>query len=351
MNRKIPFEKNELLPGDFIPGRAGRPDTPIRATPVSARENISAMYFDKHPYWIPTAIDAAMVALPLYNMTLGRGGIEDFTDSFGIEWEYVPQVNGAIVRPGEPFIGNANELKDKIKFPNMDEWDWEKAAEDFKVDMKRGYQPTLINGFWFERLVSFMEFGPAAVALIDDEQKDAVKAFFEESTEFAMKVVDKMIEYWPGFDGINIHDDWAGQKAPFFSMETAYEMFVPYMKALTDHIHSKGRYVSLHSCGHGYDRVQAFIDGGIDSWDPQPMNDTQALFEHYGDKIIIAVAPDRFDPETTSEEEQRSRARDFVDRFCIPGKPLTVAGYGASILTPAFSDELYEYSRKKYASF
>jgi len=36
----------------------------------------------------------------------------------------------------------------------------------------------LINGFWFERLISFMGFEGAAEALIDEDQTDAVKAIF-----------------------------------------------------------------------------------------------------------------------------------------------------------------------------
>lgn len=351
MNRRIPFEKNELNTVDAIPGRPGRPDTPIRDTPVSSRENIAAMYFERQPYWTPIPVDGGMVAVPLYNSQLGRGGPDGITDAFGIKWVYEPTAGGSIVVGGNPILKNANDWKDVIKFPNIDEWDWASAAAESKVDKKRGYQVTLINGFWFERLISFMDFMPAAVALIDPDQKEAVKSLFEATTDFAIKVVDKFLEYWPGLDGINVHDDWGAQKAPFFSQETAEELFVPYMKALTGHIHSKGRYVTLHSCGHNFDRIQCFIDGGFDSWDPQLMNDTHTLYERFGDKILIGVVPEPFDPETTSEEEQRRRAREHFDRFCKPGKPSYIGVYGSAALTPAFSDELYEYSRKKYAGF
>ena len=349
MNRSIPFEKNELRIIDTIPGRFGGPDLLLRNTPVSSKENLAAMYYDKHPYWTPFPVDSGMIMPLLYTNNLGRSGTENITDAFGVEWEYVETAKGSTVRPGEPLLANANEWMDKIKFPNLDEWDWASEAEKVKVDNRRACQLSLVNGFWFERLVSFMDFAPAAMALIDDDQKAAVKSFLEASTEFAMKVVDKAVEYWPALDGINVHDDWGSQKAPFFSQETAYELFVPCMKALTDHIHSKGRYATLHSCGHNFSRVQCFIDGGFDSWDPQTMNDTKSLYEQFGDKIIISVVPDFFDPETTSEDEQRRRAREYFDRFCKPGKPSYVGVYGSPALTPAFSNELYEYSRKKYA--
>jgi hypothetical protein len=82
------------------------------------------------------------------------------------------------------------------------------------------------------------------------------------------------------------------------------------------------------------------------------MNDTHKLYEDFGDQIVISVIPEVFDPETTSEDEQRQRARDHVDRFVQPGKPSMLGVYGNwALQAPAFANELYEYSRKKYLSF
>ena len=351
MNRRMPFVKNELQVIDHIPGFLNSPPSPMRNTPVTSKENIAAMYFDRHPYWCPIPVDSAMLTTPLYNNQLGRGSSADTTDVFGIEWEYVKAAGGAMVRPGEPFMEDVNEWKDKIKFPNIDEWDWAGAVEEARFDRRLSNQLSFVNGFWFERLISLMDFAPAALALIDEDQKPAIHSLFEAMTEFGMKLVDKFIEYWPGLDGFNVHDDWGSQKSPFFSQATAYELFVPYMKALTDHIHSKGRYASLHSCGHTEDRVQCYIDGGFDQWSPQTMNDTHALYEAFGDKIIISIVPTPFDSETTSVEEQRRLAREHVNRFCKPGKPSEIGHYGRPALTPAFSDELYEYSRRVYGGF
>lgn len=348
MNRRIPFEKNELNVVEMIPGFLGSPDTPLLDTPVSPRENIAAMYYDRHPYWMPNRADSGMMIVPLYNNNLGRGGPGDITDAFGIEWEWVEQVGGSIVRPGSPFMHDVNEWREKVVFPDIDKWDWAAEAKAVKMDGRRSMQVAFINGFWFERLISFMDFVPAAMALIDEDQKDALKGFFEATTAFAMRLVDKFCEHWPSIDGFNIHDDWGSQKSPFFSMDTAYELFVPYMRALNDYIHAKGRYTTLHSCGHVFARVQCFIDAGFDSWDPQAMNDTHALYERFGDKIIISVIPDRFDPKTTSEEDQRLAARSFVERFCNPGKPATIGFYAGEMLTPAFAEELYVQSRKRY---
>jgi hypothetical protein len=89
------------------------------------------------------------------------------------------------------------------------------------------------------------------------------------------------------------------------------------------------------------------IEAGWDSWSGMAMNDTQGDYEKYGDKIIIGVIPDQWDPAVTPEEKQREEARKFVDRFCRPGKPAIINYYGAQVLTPAFREELYRYSRIK----
>jgi hypothetical protein len=307
-----------------------------------------ALFHEKHPYWLPMPGDSSFFIPNLYNDNLGRGGPAGTTDAFGIGWEFIEVTGGSIVRPGEPLLKDANEWKDRIKFPNLDTWDWEGATREAKIDTRFSGMISLINGFWFERLISFMDFAEAAVALVDPDQQDAIMELFEASTEFACKVVDKLCEYWPALDGIQFHDDWGSQQAPFFSEEIARKLFLPHMKTLCNHIHSKGRYTSLHSCGHVESRVNIFIEAGVDQWDPQTMNNTQRLYDEVGDKIIISVVPTPFDPEKTSEEDQRQAARDHVDRFCKPGKPSMLGFYAGPMLTPAFTREIYEYSRRHY---
>ena len=117
---------------------------------------------------------------------------------------------------------------------------------------------------------------------------------------------------------------------------------------MTDRIHANGRRALLHSCGHNADRIQCYIDGGFDLWQPQAMNDIGYLYDNYGDKIILAVFPEETDIAERSEDEQREAARAFVDRFCQPGKPSVTGMVSFRRTTPAFNDEVYEYSRKKY---
>jgi len=269
MFRSIPFVESELkIVGETV-GHRGQVHR-VRNTPVTPRENYNSLYYEKKPFWIPIPGDNTDVPSEIYSNNLGRGGHCDSTDIFGLDWIYVPDAGGSIVRPGSPMFEDANDWKDYITMPNIDEWDWESEAANYTPDIRFSTQFSFINGFWFERLISFMDFMNAAVALIDDEQKDAIREIFQATTDMACKLVDKFCELYPCIDNINVHDDWGAQKAPFFSQETAYELFVPYMKQLTDHIHSKGRIATLHSCGHNEDRVQCYIDGGFDQWAPRP---------------------------------------------------------------------------------
>lgn len=104
----------------------------------------------------------------------------------------------------------------------------------------------------------------------------------------------------------------------------------------------------LHSCGHNEERVQCYIDAGFDYWAPQDMNNIEELYDNFGDKIIFAVFPPETDLAQRSEEEQRQSARRLVDRYSQPGKPVVLGIIALRRMTPAFDDEVYRYSRKKY---
>ncbi len=71
------------------------------------------------------------------------------------------------------------------------------------------------------------------MALIDEDQKQAVKDFFDKLTDLYIQICDKMMVYFPNIDGFNCHDDWGSQKETFFSPDIVEEMIVPYMRRLT----------------------------------------------------------------------------------------------------------------------
>jgi len=163
-----------------------------------------------------------------------------------------------------------------------------------------------------------------------------------------IKLIDKFLLHFPGIDGFLIHDDWGSQKETFFAPSVVEEMIVPHMKRVTDFIHSRGRFCALHSCGQILKQVPNLIKAGWDCWAGQPMNDFKTIYELYGDKIILAIAPEPYDIHTASETEQRALAREYANAFCNPDKPTYMSIASVPLLTPAFREELYRQSRINY---
>ncbi|UWG96701.1 methyltransferase [Dehalobacter sp. DCM] len=365
------FDPNELKIVAENPDFFGDPEPiPVYNTPATGKEAVKALFERKAMWQIlnsfgtelktfaprinPENIARAMVLDAL----AGPGGDnpQGGKDLFGIDWEFIPSANGSMVRPGKPFIADANELMDKVVWPDIDSWDWEgcKITNKDYLSGPYGYYIILFTGF-FERLISFMDFEGAIIALADDEQQDAIKEFFDKLSDFYIRLIDKYITFFPEIDFFTLHDDWGAQKDTFFSPALAKEMIVPYMKKIVDFVHAKGKYIEIHSCGYNMKQIENYIAAGFDMWCPQHMNDTVKLYECYGDKILIGVMPPDFDPKTTSEDEQRAIAKAYCERFCRPDKPsmLNYSAYlnftGINLMTRAFREEIYKQSRINYS--
>lgn len=351
------FDNAELQIVKEIPGLFGGPNVPLYSFPTTLKDAYKGVY-RKEPVWQITGIERNTFSPKVNPDNVARGSVADGTntpktggtDMFGIEWEYVPQVGGSMVRPGKPFLDDANDWYEKVVWPDIESWDWQGCADANKsyLDTDKLNVCVFLNG-WYERLISFMDFEGAVVAMIDDEQQDAVKEFFEKLTDLYIRILDKYLTYFPEIDLFIMHDDWGSQKETFFSPETAAEMIVPYMRKTTDFLHSKGKICELHSCGQLMRQVPNIIAAGWDSWNPQGMNDTQKIYELYGDQIVISVVPDEFDPKTTSEAEQREAAKKYAEQFCQAQKPSLFNFYAAPMLTPVFREELYKQSRINYS--
>jgi hypothetical protein len=350
----IPFDTKELDIIAMKPGFFGM-EIPVYNYPVPLKEAVLAMYAKK-PIWQLTGMENGLFTPKVYPDNVARAFAFDANlmkpeqgggkDMFGIEWEYVPQAGGSMVRPGKPFLNDANEWYDKVVWPDIDSWDWEGQAKVNEGHLKADTfnMCSMLNG-WFERLISFMDFEGAIMAMVDDDQKDAVKDFFDKLTDLYIRIYDKLMTYFPGIDGFNVHDDWGSQKETFFSPAVAEEMLVPYMRRLTDFLHAKGKYCDFHCCGQNLKQVPNMIKCGWDSWSGQPMNDTAKAYELYGDQILIGVYPE-LAPDA-SEEEQRKAAKAYAEKYCNSNKPSILNG--GFFLPQPFREELYKQSRLCYA--
>lgn len=363
---KIPtFQENELKVVEMVPGLFGNPDAPVFDYPISAREAVRMMYKGKAPWVIGSCMDVETVTFAPYvnpdniarafvldgTFIPGVSNTEGGKDMFGIEWMYVAEAGVSMVKPGNPFAEDMEDLLEKIVWPDVDSWDWEgcrKKNEAYLSQSGKSYCTWFMNGY-FERLISFLDFENAIVALIDEDEMAFVHKFFDKLADLYIKIFGKMIQWFPEVDVYYIHDDWGSQRASFFSPDVAKEMIVPYMRRVNDFLHENGKYSHFHSCGHLMNMVDNIIEAGWDAWDPQPMNDTVELYEKYGDRIQIGVYPECGDLAALSEEEQRIEAHKFVEKYCRLDRRVMVNMYAVSAFPTAFREQLYKESRMAYA--
>ena len=266
--------------------------------PITPRENWLRLLRGETPLWTPMFSDTTLILPRIIPDNIARAMVIEADpvpeaegggpDMFGIPWVYVPTVHGSMEDPNEPHIlDDISEWREKVKFPDMDAWDWEGAAERNKSFIDRSkYVATWFFTGMFERLISFMGFEEAAMTLIDDDCEDDLNGLCSALADNAIEFLRRM-KKWFDIDGVFYHDDWGSQRAPFFSVSTAGEKLAPHIRRIVDFCHENGMYFEFHCCGKNEPLVPAMVEMGIDMWNGQQMNDKKMLYETYGDKFAI----------------------------------------------------------------
>ncbi len=350
--KKIPFSEEELkeVGRYYVAGRTDGGKVKLN-TPVSPLENMMAFLNNETPCWMPDG-DIITVNPEIIPDNVARAFVQEENptdkkggpDMFGVEWIYDPRAGGSMVRPGTPLLSDVNDWKEVIRFPDVDSWDWEGSARR-NEGYVAGNDPIWTVQFsgLFERLISFMDFEYAAMALIDEDQEDAVKALFQALTDTYIKILDHCIDAYH-INGYLFHDDWGSQRSPFFSKNTWLEMIAPYVKQLVDHCHARNVIFELHSCGCTETMIDVISSIGIDMWRPQPMNNIKKMYDEYGDKIKLGIRAPLF-PAGTPAEVEIQAAKDMLALFNTPGKFVFTNNFMES---DVFRRALYEESRKMY---
>jgi hypothetical protein len=351
----LPYDSKEIETTDtYAPMFPGAPGSKKFATPISPKENYTLVYSRKLPHWIPQFTDTLMLgpridpdniarAIVMEADPLSEAEMIGGKDRHGIEWLYVPSAQGSMVKPGNPTLSNANDWEKVVSIPDVDSWDWEASAVSNKpyIDPNRFLSVTILSGF-FERLISLMDFGEAAVALIDEDQQDSVIALFSTLADVYCKMLDHFKASYNA-DMVWFHDDWGSQRNPFFSLSTVEEMIVPYLGRVVDHAHSIGMFFDMHSCGKNEKLVPAYVAAGCDSWSGQEMNDMNMIFDKYGDKLILGLQPDILINPLTPEADVIASAKRFVAKYGPEYDKKPVLAFAMSDL---FGEVIYEESRK-----
>ena len=318
--KRIPFSESELLPNPNP-----RSFLKMFNPPITPAENLRMAVRGEIPYWIPGSETISFnpnivpdnicrVFVHETEVPEQKGG----PDMFGLDWIYVEEVGGSTVKPGNPILEDANDWKEVIHFPDIEKWDWAGCAARNKEYLGDGSMPVFSTHFtgMYERLISFMDFAEAAVALIDEEQQDAVHELFDALADLHCRIVDKEVEYFH-IDGITFHDDWGSQMSTFFSTNTYREMLVPHIRKVVDHCHEKGIIFEMHSCGHNDRIAEVYAEMGVDMWRPQPMNDFDMVYRTVDGRYMMGMMlPPPKAGATDAEKEAAIRA--LLDRYSVP---------------------------------
>ena len=237
-------------------------------------------------------------------------------DMFGVEWEWVPQVGGSMVRAEkEQLLTDISDWEATLEFPDLDAWDWEGSAE-----LNAGYiRDNQARKLWFqtglfERLISFLGFENAAVALVYDEQKPYVHALLDRVCALYEEIFERSVKHY-GIEHIYFHDDWGGQNSPFFSEGTVREMLLPYVRRLASFAHERGLVFQLHSCGKIENFVPLMIEAGVDAWSGQAINDMHAVLEECAGRILVDVNPGFEFGGIYTEDEAIGLTSKFLDEY------------------------------------
>lgn len=249
-----------------------------------------------------------------------------------------------MVKSGVYLFDDANDWKDKVVFPNLDEWDWQGCADRNRgiyFDTDRMTEYVQFTGM-FERLISFMTMQNALIALMDEDQQDAVKELFDRLCDFYDDLIDHLHRYFH-IDMFQFHDDWGSQRGPLINPDTIREMIAPYMKRVVDSCHKRGIIFDFHCCGKNEALVPIMIECGMDQWGGQAVNDFDYIYEKYGDKLVIGITP--YDCRTERDVKKADElAKKFVDDYG-PGfhqKPFFAVLRRA---IPEYRESLYRYGR------
>ena len=359
---RVPFDPKEVSNATEAPGMFPGMMVKRFDTPISPKENYRMVYDRKIPYWLPGFNDMQMITPRIDADNLARvfsfeaqpmapEEMQGCPDKYGVPWVYVDQAMGSMVVPGDPILKDVNDWPDVIQFPDVASWDWDGSREANKDFIKtdKWFTYCHLTGY-FERLISFMDFENAAMALVDPDQKEAAKALMMAIADNNIEIFSKAYNAY-GFDCLNVHDDWGAQRAPFFSLEVCMEMIVPAIKKVVDFAHNElGVPYDFHSCGKNELLVPAYIAAGADSWSGQDMNDKAMLYEKYGDKLILGIEPDlkvEFMGPMPPLDDAIASAQRFLDKY-IPGYKEKPVLFGFFFGPPGFDDFMYEATRNAF---
>jgi len=264
---------------------------------MTPRENFIA-FLKKEPYeWTPTSMDQLPFRPSMIPDHIARAMVAEQKrwegawggkDLFGVDWVYVPTVGGSM--EVAPLFDDIEDWEKYVKFPNLDDLDWEGCAKENAEFLKTDkiIHSTIFTGY-FERLISFIGFENSAMALIDEDQQEIVHKLFSKLTDLYIDEIHRLHKYF-NVEIVEVHDDWGNQRSLMFSVDTQREMIMPYIQKIVEAAHAEGVFIEQHSCGKIETLLPNIIESGVDTWRGQGnVVDKKMLVDTYGDQFRFGV--------------------------------------------------------------
>ena len=256
---------------------------------LSPKENVLKLYRHEMPDFIPKYGDGIINNVPVGGFYERPAGGKGGHDWFGVEWVY--EEGDPAPMPSMNFLmDDVCDWEDVITFPDLDAFDWEKAAETDRIptfDREHHLLSQMIHQGCLERLNSTMGMEEAMCALMTDP--DECKAFFDAVADYKCKLIDKLHQYYQP-DIICYHDDWGSQKSLLIPPETWRELLLPATKKIAEHTKSLGIFFELHSDGMIKDIVPEIVEEiKPDAIQLMRINDIPELKKITGNKVVYDV--------------------------------------------------------------
>ncbi len=258
-----------------------------------------------------------------------NGPIGGGFDGFGCKWAASESALGqGVPEAGHTVLKNVCDWKKVVKFPDLDDYDWEgQAAAQLKnfdpINQIQEY------GMWngqFLRLMHLMGFENGLCAMYEDPE--ACYELLDAITDYKIKLAERAVKYFKP-DAICCYDDVATELATFMSPDKYKELIKPMHKKFNDAVRAMGVIPNQHICGKCETIIPDLVDEGAESWEIcQPENDLIGLQARLGDKLAFIGGFDMKGKLTytdATEEELRSNVRETIDKYA-PGGNFTIQG-------------------------
>lgn len=259
---------------------------------LTKKENMRNFYLRKSCEYYPNYMDAIQILWPPQGFRERPKDDLAGKDWFGIDWVY-EEAGGAPVpdHTVPPILSEVSEWREKVKFPDLDAWDWEahvKEDHPDEVDRENKLYSVWLPCGPFERMHDFLGFENSLVSMLTEPEE--CEKFLDAIMEHKCKMIEKIAKHYKP-DIIQLHDDWGTQINLFFSPDIWRRLIKPQIKKAVDTCHEQGIIYEQHTCGKVDSIVPELADIGVDCAFIMGINDITGCKRITGDSLAYCVQP------------------------------------------------------------